>query len=133
MASRNQSAPQDSVTGGAGAPTSKPEISTGHPITQALTEDTGMNSRQRYKAKRAAEHRERTQYCQKIERAFSRLSEDCSNRVLRATSLGSLRDKPVQEVEQKQNRDWCSKPGEMGVTCTGRQKQRGKSIPAYYD
>lgn len=51
-----------------------------------------MNSRQRYKAKRAAEHRERTQYCQKIERAFSRLSEDCSNRVLRATSLCSLRD-----------------------------------------
>ena len=51
-----------------------------------------MNSRQRYKAKRAAEHRERTQYCQKIERAFSRLSEDCSNRVLRATSLGSQRD-----------------------------------------
>jgi hypothetical protein len=51
-----------------------------------------MNSRQRYKAKRAAEHRERTQYSKKIERAFSRLSEDCSNRVLRATSLGSLRD-----------------------------------------
>ncbi len=51
-----------------------------------------MNSRQRYKAKRAAEHRERKEYCQKIERAFSRLSEDCSNRVLRATSLGSLRD-----------------------------------------
>nr|DAT86002.1 MAG TPA: Transcription termination/antitermination protein [Bacteriophage sp.] len=22
---------------------------------------------------------------------------------------------------------------EMGVTCSGRQKQRGKSIPAYYD
>lgn len=60
--------------------------------TQALTEDTEMNSRQRYKAKRAAEHRERKEYCQKIERAFSRLSEDCSNRVLRATSLGSLRD-----------------------------------------
>ena len=51
-----------------------------------------MNSRQRYKAKRAAEHRERKEYCQKIERAFSRLSEDCSNRVLRATSLCSLRD-----------------------------------------
>lgn len=30
MASRNQSAPQDSVTGSAGALTSKPEISTGH-------------------------------------------------------------------------------------------------------
>ncbi|WP_238337757.1 hypothetical protein [Enterobacter kobei] len=51
-----------------------------------------MNSRQRYKAKRAAEHRERKEYCQKIERAFSRLSDDCSNRVLRATSLCSLRD-----------------------------------------
>lgn len=51
-----------------------------------------MNSRQRYKAKRAAEHRERKEYCQKIERAFSRLSEDCSNRVLRATSLVSLRE-----------------------------------------
>lgn len=60
--------------------------------TQALTEDTDMNSRQRYKAKRAAEHRERKEYCQKIERAFSRLSEGCSNRVLRATSLGSLRE-----------------------------------------
>ncbi len=54
-----------------------------------------MNSRQRYKAKRAAEHRERKEYCQKIERAFSRLSEDCSNRVLRATSLGSLRDTSI--------------------------------------
>ncbi len=52
-----------------------------------------MNSRQRYKAKRAAEHRERKDYCQKIERAFSRLSEGCSNRVLSATSLGSLRDR----------------------------------------
>ncbi len=51
------------------------------------------------------------------------------SRVARATSLVSLRDKPVQEVEHKQNRDWYSKPGEMGVTCTGRQKVRGKSIP----
>ncbi|MDP1297924.1 transcriptional regulator [Klebsiella quasipneumoniae] len=56
-----------------------------------------MNSRQRYKAKRAAEHRERMQYCQKLERAFARLSENCSNRVLSALSLCSLRDKPEQE------------------------------------
>lgn len=68
------------------------KISARHVTTQALTEDTDMNSRQRYKAKRAAAHRERKEYCQKIERAFSRLSEDCSNRVLRATSLCSLRD-----------------------------------------
>lgn len=32
------------------------------------------------------------QFSHRIERAFSRLSEGCSNRVLRATSLGSLRD-----------------------------------------
>ncbi|MFI4031764.1 transcriptional antitermination N peptide [Klebsiella quasipneumoniae] len=56
-----------------------------------------MNSRQRYKAKRAAEHRERMQYCQKLERAFARLSESCSNRVLSATSLCSLRDKQEPE------------------------------------
>lgn len=51
-----------------------------------------MNSRQRYKAKRAAEHRERNKSCQKLEHAFSRLSEVCSNRVLHAISFGSLRD-----------------------------------------
>ncbi|UBH30934.1 hypothetical protein [Enterobacter hormaechei] len=36
MASSNQSAPQDSVTGSAGALTSKPEISAGHPIAKAF-------------------------------------------------------------------------------------------------
>lgn len=98
-----------------------------------------MNSRQRYNMKRMSEYNakksEIKQYSQKIERAFSRLSEDCSNRVLRATSLGSLRDYQEPEAtEQKRNRIWYSKPTrEMGVTCTGRQKVKGKSIPAYYD
>lgn len=56
------------------------------------------------------------------------------HRVDRATSLGSLRDKKEQEAPQKTNRLYYSKPTrEMGVTCVGRQKQRGKSIPAYYD
>ncbi|WP_204312352.1 hypothetical protein, partial [Serratia marcescens] len=36
MASSNQSAPQDRVTGSAGAVTSKPEISAGHPIAKAF-------------------------------------------------------------------------------------------------
>ncbi|MEG5533494.1 hypothetical protein [Enterobacter ludwigii] len=36
MASSNQPAPQDSVTGSAGALTSKPEISAGHPIAKAF-------------------------------------------------------------------------------------------------
>ena len=52
----------------------------------------------------------------------------------KAISLGSLRCKKSEEVERKQNRIYYSKPrSEMGVTCSGRQKQRGKSIPAYYD
>ncbi|WP_140428137.1 hypothetical protein [Escherichia coli] len=52
----------------------------------------------------------------------------------KAISLGSLRCKKEEGVERKQNRIYYSKPrSEMGVTCSGRQKQRGKSIPAYYD
>ncbi|MCS1305336.1 hypothetical protein NX027_08345 [Escherichia coli] len=52
----------------------------------------------------------------------------------KAISLGSLRCKKEEEVERKQNRIYYRKPrSEMGVTCSGRQKQRGKSIPAYYD
>ena len=52
----------------------------------------------------------------------------------KAISLGSLRCKKADEVESKQNSIYYSKPrSEMGVTCSGRQKQRGKSIPAYYD
>ncbi|HCN6761670.1 hypothetical protein ACPEGB_10595 [Escherichia coli] len=52
----------------------------------------------------------------------------------KAISLGSLLCKKADEVERKQNRIYYRKPrSEMGVTCSGRQKQRGKSIPAYYD
>ncbi len=40
----------------------------------------------------------------------------------------------LQRIERKNQRTWYSKPrSEIGVTCSGRQKQRGKSIPAYYD
>ncbi|EPM4131945.1 antitermination protein N [Escherichia coli] len=43
-------------------------------------------------------------------------------------------EKRAEAVERKNHRTWYSKPrSEMGVTCSGRQKQRGKSIPAYYD
>lgn len=89
-----------------------------------------MKAREIRKLERARQHKEIKQYSKKIERAFSRLSEDCSNRVARATSLGSLRDKKEQEVQQKTNRTWYSKPTrEMGVTCAGKQKVKGKSIP----
>jgi len=32
-------------------------------------------------------------------------------------------------AEKHNHKIWYSKPGERGVTCVGRQKQKGKSIP----
>ncbi len=38
-------------------------------------------------------------------------------------------EKRSEAVERKNHRTWYSKPSrEMGVTCTGRQKTKGKSI-----
>ena len=45
-----------------------------------------------FNAKKAAEKLEVKAYCKKINRAFTRLSEGCSESVARATSLGRLRD-----------------------------------------
>ena len=89
-----------------------------------------MKAREIRKLERARQHKEIKQYSKKIERAFSRLSEGCSNRVLRATSLGSLRDKKCQDEPQKSNRLYYSKPRhDMGVTCVGRQKIKLGSKP----
>jgi hypothetical protein len=92
-----------------------------------------MKAREIRKLERARQHKEIKQYSKKIERAFSRLSEDCSNRVTRATSLGSLRDKKEQEVVHKQNRTYYRDANPFGNKIHATQKQRGKSIPAYYD
>lgn len=55
---------------------------------------------------------------------------ECMPRVDLATSLGSLRDKPSQEeIAERKNCDWHKQPGERGITCSGRQKMKGKSIP----
>lgn len=108
--------------------------------TQALTEDTNMNSRQRYKAKRAAEHRERKEYCQKIERAFSRLSEGCSNRVIRAVSSSDSYGRQIEKAishhesiaqrrERKLRNEHMQVLNESGRTIHAVQKSRGKSIP----
>ncbi|CAQ89578.1 conserved hypothetical protein from phage origin [Escherichia fergusonii ATCC 35469] len=85
---------------------------------------------------------ERDAICNIIDSIFSTDSEEPVQEAPRkrlslsekAISLGSLRCKKSEEVERKQNRIYYRKPrSEMGVTCSGRQKQRGKSIPAYYD
>lgn len=74
--------------------------------------------------------RESQKLTKKIDRTFSRLSVDCSNRVLLATSLGSLRDNQAQEqVTERKNRILYKQPGERGITCSGRQKMKGRSIP----
>lgn len=38
-------------------------------------------------------------------------------------------EKRAEAVERKNHRTWYSKPGEFGITCNGRQKVKGKSIP----
>lgn len=58
MASRSQAAPQDSVTGGAGAPTSKPDSQPGHPITK-VHQEVNMTRRTEFKGSSAARRRER--------------------------------------------------------------------------
>ncbi len=85
---------------------------------------------------------ERDAICNIIDSIFGTDSEELVQEAPRkrlslsekAISLGSLRCQKAEEVERKQNRIYYRKPrSEMGVTCSGRQKQRGKSIPAYYD
>ncbi|HDR2785795.1 TPA: hypothetical protein QCJ60_005203 [Enterobacter sichuanensis] len=59
-----------------------------------------MNRNQRrmaaYNAMKAAQKLEVKAYCKKIDRAFSRLSEGCSERVSRAISLAGTRQKEVE-------------------------------------
>ncbi|WP_333890937.1 hypothetical protein [Atlantibacter subterraneus] len=58
-----------------------------------------MTNREHKKLLRAIRHqqekRDNQQFAKKIDRAFSRLSEDCSNRVLKATSLIAVRETDI--------------------------------------
>lgn len=55
-----------------------------------------MKAREIRKLERARQHKERKAYCKKIDRAFSRLSEGCSDRVTKAISLAGTRQKEVE-------------------------------------
>lgn len=55
-----------------------------------------MKAREIRKLERARQHKEMKTYCKKIDRAFSRLSEGCSERVTRAISLAGTRQKEVE-------------------------------------
>lgn len=55
-----------------------------------------MKAREIRKLERARQHKEMKAYCKKIDRAFSRLSEGCSERVSRAILLAGTRQKEVE-------------------------------------
>lgn len=55
-----------------------------------------MKAREIRKLERARQHKEMKAYCKKIDRAFSRLSEGCSDRVTRAVSHAVVRQKEVE-------------------------------------
>lgn len=55
-----------------------------------------MKAREIRKLERARQHKEMKAYCKKIDRAFSRLSEGCSERVTKAISLAGTRHKEVE-------------------------------------
>lgn len=55
-----------------------------------------MKAREIRKLERARQHKEMKAYCKKIDRAFSRLSEGCSERVTKAISLSGTRQKEVE-------------------------------------
>ncbi|ELC6296686.1 hypothetical protein RJO53_002831 [Enterobacter hormaechei] len=55
-----------------------------------------MKAREIRKLERARQHKEMKAYCKKIDRAFSRLSEGCSERVTKAISLAGTRQKEVE-------------------------------------
>ncbi|WP_072062437.1 hypothetical protein [Pluralibacter gergoviae] len=97
-----------------------------------------MNSRQRYKYARAAENRERKNYIKRIDSAFTRLSEGCSKRVVRAVAASEAVAHPdyrhqvesrAEAIERRNKRIWYKQPGERGVTCSGRQKLKISSKP----
>ncbi|MFD2023747.1 transcriptional regulator [Pseudocitrobacter faecalis] len=93
-----------------------------------------MTNREHKKLLRAIRHqqqlRDNQMLAKKIDRAFTRITEGCSNRVVAATSLGSLREKSQEELPERSNRIYYSKPSrEMGVTCAGRQKLKLGSKP----
>lgn len=55
-----------------------------------------MKAREIRKLERARQHKEMKAYCKKIDRAFSRLSECCSERVTKAISFAGTRQKEVE-------------------------------------
>lgn len=130
---------------------SMPEISTGHPITKAISHEeivmtvitfgssvSAGNAKTRRHERRRKLAIEREAIGSIIDSIFGCSTPEATQeesrkhagRVERAISAGSIRDKPAQEESaERKNRIWYKQPGERGITCSGRQKVKGKSIP----
>lgn len=82
-----------------------------------------------FNAKKAAEKLEMKAYCKKIDRAFSRLSEGCSERVSRAISLAGTRQKEVEVTAVKQNRTYYRDANPLGNKIHAVQRMKLSSKP----
>ncbi|EPV3678290.1 regulator [Enterobacter kobei] len=82
-----------------------------------------------FNAKKAAEKLEMKAYCKKIDRAFSRLSEGCSERVTKAISLAGTRQKEVEVTAVKQNRIYYRDANPLGNKIHAVQRMKLSSKP----
>ncbi|ENF7816098.1 regulator [Enterobacter soli] len=92
-----------------------------------------MNRNQRrmaaYNAMKASQTLEAKAYCKKIDRAFSRLSEGCSERVSRAISLAGTRRNEVEVTAVKQNRTYYRDANPLGNKIHAAQRIKLSSKP----
>ncbi|WP_312836668.1 regulator [Pantoea sp.] len=87
-----------------------------------------MNSKQRYNAKRAAEHRAKKAAERQFENGIVTTLMGCSLNVARATSAPSLREKR-EEVALRISTKYQKVSNEAGRQIHAVQKVRGKSMP----
>lgn len=96
-----------------------------------------MNRNQRrmaaFNARKEFEQRERESYTRKIDEAFTKLSEGCNCRVLKAINSTEykmkMRSKPAPEAVSRENPKHQKVANEAGRQIHAVQKMRGKSIP----
>ncbi|ASV55589.1 hypothetical protein LJPFL01_2226 [Lelliottia jeotgali] len=82
-----------------------------------------------FNAKKSAEKLEMEAYCKKIDRAFSRLSGEGSERTCKALSLPGLRQPKEEEFVTRERQQYRKVRNPLGQQVNARQKMRGKSIP----
>ncbi|VTP12637.1 hypothetical protein PUATCC27989T_00449 [Phytobacter ursingii] len=96
-------------------------------MTVVITILASDNSKNRYRARRAAK-REQSMQDSSLARKIARSASGSQN-VCRATSLGSLRDKPQQEVMHKQTRKYYTDANPFGNKIHAVQKMKLSSKP----